>query len=148
MPNTATSLVDLASETNKIIMEAITANYRRQLAYSKNVWGIVARPYAGNDLKVNVTESIERAEKVVDLTMADLETSTKSTIELADKVIAQANKAREESLEVARTYAKNGVKTIKHALETTEERLDTLSKRLEVSLDEVVAAPKKAAKAS
>ncbi len=96
MPNTATSLVDLASETNKIIMEAITANYRRQLAYSKNVWGIVARPYAGNDLKVNVTESIERAEKVVDLTMADLETSTKSTIELADKVIAQANKAREE----------------------------------------------------
>jgi hypothetical protein len=148
MPTTASSLVDLTSETNKIIMEAITANYRRQLAYSKNVWGIISLPYAGNDLKVNVTETIERVEKVVDLTMADVETSTKSTIELADKVISQAAKAREESLAVARTYAKNGVKTIKHALETTEERLDTLTKRLEDSIDDVVAAPKKAAKAS
>jgi len=148
MPTTASTLVELSSETNKIIMEAITANYRRQLAYSKNVWGIVSRPYAGNDLKVNVTETMERAEKIVDLTMADLETSTKSTIELAEKVASQASKAREESLEVARTYAKNGVKTIKHALETTEERLDTLSKRLEDAVDEVVAAPKKAAKAS
>jgi len=148
MPTSTSTLVDLTSETNKIIMEAITANYRRQLAYSKNVWGIVSRPYAGNDLKVNVTETIERAEKVVDLTMADLETSTKTTIELAEKVASQASKAREESLEVARAYAKNGVKTIKHALETTEERLDTLSKRLEVAVDEVVAAPKKAAKAS
>jgi len=148
MPTTASTLVELSSETNKIIMEAITANYRRQLAYSKNVWGIVSTPYPGKDLKVNVTETMERAEKIVDLTMADLETSTKSTIELAEKVASQASKAREESLEVARTYAKNGVKTIKHALETTEERLDTLSKRLEVAVDEVVAAPKKAAKAS
>jgi hypothetical protein len=148
MPTTATNLAELTSETNKIIMEAITANYRRQLAYSKNVWGILARPYAGNDLKVNVTETIERVEKVVDLSMADFETSTKSTIELADKVISQAAKAREESLAVARTYAKNGVESIKNALETTEERLDTLSKRLEVSLDDVVKASKKAAKAS
>jgi hypothetical protein len=148
MPTTASTLVELSSETNKIIMEAITANYRRQLAYSKNVWGIVSTPYPGKDLKVNVTETMERAEKIVDLTMADLETSTKSTIELAEKVASQASKAREDSLEVARAYAKNGVKTIKHALETTEERLDTLSKRLEVAVDEVVSAPKKAAKAS
>ena len=150
MSTTTTSLVDLTTETNKIVMEAITANYRRQLAYSKSVWGIVSSPYAGNDLKINVNETIERVEKVVDLTMADLETSAKSTIELAEAVMGQATKVREESLDVARTYAKNGVKTIKAALETTEERLDTLTKRLEDSLDEVVttatATAKKASK--
>ncbi len=130
MSTTASSLVDLTSETNKIIMDAITANYRRQLAYSKNIWGIVSRPYAGNDLKVNVGETIGRMENVVDLTMADLETTTKSTIELTEKVLSQATKARDESINVARTYAKSGVASMKHALETTEERLDTLSKRL------------------
>ena len=148
MSTTASSLVDLTSETNKIIIDAIAANYRRQLAYSKNVWGIVSRPYAGNDLKVNVAETIGRMENVVDLTMADLETTTKSTIELTEKVLGQATKVRDESLDVARTYAKNGVQTIKAALETTEERLDTLTKRLEVAADEAVAATKKAAKAS
>jgi len=148
MSTTASSLVDLTSETNKIIMDAITTNYRRQLAYSKNIWGIVSRPYAGNDLKVNVGETIGRMENVVDLTMADLETTTKSTIELTEKVLSQATKARDESINVARTYAKSGVASIKHALETTEERLDTLSKRLEVSLDHVVDASKKAAEAS
>lgn len=117
------ALVDFTTETNKIIIDAIAANNRRQVAYAKSVWDVIATPLPGQDLKTNVSETIERVEKVVDLTMADLETTSKSTIELAEKIAAQGTKARTESLAAARTLAKTGVATIKQALETTEERL-------------------------
>jgi hypothetical protein len=130
MPTSTSPLVNLTSETNKIILDAIATNNRRSVAYAKGVWGIVSRPYPGKDLKVNVGETFERVESVVDLTLGELETTSKSSIELAEAVMAQAAKAREESLHAARAMAKTGVTTIKHALQTTEERLDTLSKNL------------------
>ena len=113
MPTSTTALMNLATETNKIIIDAIAANNRRQVAYAKSVWGVIATPLPGNDLSANVSETIERAETVVDLTLSDLETTSTSAMELAERIAAQAAKAREESLVVARAFA---------------ERLDTLSR--------------------
>jgi hypothetical protein len=135
MSTSTSPLVNLTSETNKIILDAIAANNRRSVAYAKGVWGVVSRPYPGKDLKVNVGETFERVEHIVDLTLGELETTSKSSIELAEELMQQAAKAREESLAAARTMAKTGVATIKHVLETTEERLAGLAERLEESLD-------------
>ncbi len=146
--STSNALLDLTIETNKIIVDAIVANNRRQIAYAKSVWGVVAVPFPGNDLKVNVDETIERVEKVADLTMSDLETTAKSTIELAEKIAGQGVKAREESLVAAREFAKTSVSTIKHALETAEERLEHISKRLEEAGEGLVAEAKKVAASS
>jgi sulfite reductase beta subunit-like hemoprotein len=148
MSTSTSTLIDLSKETSKFILDAIAENNRRSVAYAKNVWGVVARPYAGNDLKINISDTIERVEKIVDLAMSDFEVTSKATIDLVEKVASQAEKAREESLQVARSYAKTGVTTMKHALETTEERLETLAKRLEETVAEVNVTAKKAAKAS
>lgn len=129
--STTSTLVDLTSETNKIVIDAVAAANRRNIAYAKSVWAIVARPFPSKDLKENVGETFERMEQVVDLTINGLEEGSKATIELAEKALHQATKAREEATAAAREIAKSGVSTLKKALETTETRLEDLSKRLD-----------------
>ena len=152
--STTSTLVDLTSESNKIVIDAVATANRRAVAYYKGLWNIVSRPFPSKDLKDNVGEGFERAEQIVDLTIQEMEADSKLAIEFAEKALAQATKAREEAVNVAREYAKTGVSTLKSALESTEStlktalentetRLEDFSKRLE-DVSTIAPAPKKA----
>ena len=123
---------DLAGETTTLIVEAIKSSNERSLRYVKSVWDVIAQPIESTDNgSAPVRGGVERLDKVVSLTVSELETSVRKNAELAEKLIAQGQKLQSQYAESARGFAEAGLAQAKQAFSIAGDRLDDLAKRVE-----------------
>ena len=83
---------DVAAETTTLIIDAIKSSNERALQYWKSVWDIVAAPAESTSTGYDVRAGFDRLDKVVNLTVQELETSIKKNAHVAETLIAQSTK--------------------------------------------------------
>jgi hypothetical protein len=125
--NTNAAVAELAAETTSIVIDAIASSNERALNYAKSVWDIAAARPAESDVR----GGFERIDKIVTLTVKELETSIKRSVDFSESMISQATKLQQSAAETFRNLAESGLSNAKQAVESTGDRLDTLVKRVE-----------------
>jgi hypothetical protein len=128
------AVADVAAETTGLVIDAIASSNERAVQYAKSIWEIAAAKPAETDGGMfDVRGGYERFDKIVALTVKELETSIKKSAQFTESLVSQATKLQQSAGDAFRNLAESGLSNVKQAVEDTGERLETLSKRVEKS---------------
>jgi hypothetical protein len=128
---TATSYVELTSQTYGLIVDAFASGSKRALDYTKSAWEITTQPYPSSLIDSVINENFNRANRLVNLTVGELKAAGLQSGDFVEKLLKQRTKIQDTAGAALRglldTYASN----LNYIRETTTQQLGDLSKRLE-----------------
>jgi len=125
-----TGYVELSSQVYSLAVDAIASSNHRLLDYWRSVWDITSRPYTSTGVEAAVRENFDRANKVLNLTIQELQAQEKSSQELAEKVTAQGSKIQDSALAAVRGLLTTSITNLNYVKESATQQLDDLTKRL------------------
>jgi hypothetical protein len=128
---TTPSYVELTSQAYNLFVDAYASANQRALGYLKSVWEITSRPYASTALETTVRENFDRANQVVSLTIAELQTNGAKGAELVEKVGAHNAKVQDSVATAFRGLVTTGISNVNYVKETTAQQFEDLTKRLD-----------------
>ena len=126
-----TSYVELSSQAYGLAVDAITSANQRLLDYWRSVWDITSRPYASTGVEAVVREGFDRANKVLSLTIEELQAQEKKSAELIEKVAAQGSTVQDSALAAVRGLLNTSISNLNYVKESTTQQLDDFTKRLD-----------------
>ncbi len=128
---TTASYRELSSQTYSLIVDHYAAYNQRALGYWKSVWEIVSRPYASNAIETAVQENFDRANKIVSLTVGELQTSGVNSAALTEKLVSQNAKIQDSLAQGFRGMVSTGISNVNFVKEATTKQFEDIAKRLD-----------------
>ncbi len=128
---TTPSYVELSSQAYTLFVEAYASANQRALGYWKSLWEVASRPYTSTAIEAGVRENFDRANQIVSLTVSELQTTGKTSAELAEKLFAHSAKLQDSAVHSLRGVVKTGVSNMSFVKESTDAQFDDLAKGLE-----------------
>jgi hypothetical protein len=131
-PKEATAgYVELTTQSYNLFVDAIASANQRALDYTKHVWEISTRPYDASTIESAMRENLERTTEIVNLSIAELQTSGKKTAELAEKLIAHTAKLQETYATSVKGVLETGLSNLNYVKDTAEAQFEDFTKRVE-----------------
>lgn len=121
----------LSSETYKLFADNAVAASGRALEYCKSVWQIASRPYASAELETGIRENYDRANQIVGLTVNELSTSGRESVQFAENLLAQSTKAQKLYVDAARGLMSTGISNMNFVKDTAERQIDDIANRFQ-----------------
>jgi len=128
---TTSSYVELASQTYSMIVDAYASANQRSLDFAKSIWEISSRPYDTSAFEGTVREGFDRANKIVDLSIVQLQTNGRKSAELAEKLIAQSAKLQESYTTAVKGLVDTSISNMNYVKDTASAQIEDFSKRME-----------------
>jgi len=128
---TTPSYVELNSQVYNLFVDAYASANQRTLGYLKSVWEISSRPYASTALETTVRENFDRANQVVSLTIAELQTNGAKGAEFVEKFAAHNAKVQDSIATAFKGLVTTGISNVNYVKETTAQQFEDLTKRLD-----------------
>jgi hypothetical protein len=113
-----------------LIVDAIAWSNYRFLDYWRQVWEVNSRPYASIAPEAYLSETSARANKVLELTLDELEAQTAKSIELTERLASEGAHLQHAALEAYRGLLATSIANVRHVKETTAGQLEEIKRRL------------------
>ena len=128
---TTASYMELSTEAYTLFVDAIASANQRALEFAKSLYEISSRPYASNTLETAIRENFDRANQVMSLAVAELQTGGEKIAELNEKIVAHGAKLQESYVTTMRGVVDTGLSNLTFVKDTTAKQIDDLAKRID-----------------
>jgi hypothetical protein len=128
---TTAGYADLTTQSYSLFVDAVASANQRALDYAKHVWEISTRPYGSNTIEAALRENFERANEIVGLSIAELQTNGQKTAELAEKLVAQGAKFQETYTTSIKGLMETSVSNLNYVKDTAAAQFEDFSKRMD-----------------
>jgi hypothetical protein len=128
-PKDTTSYVDLSSQSYSLFVDAYASANKRALDYSKSFWEIASRPYSTAAIEAAVQDNFDRANKLVSLTIAEMQTNGQKAAEFAEQFAAYAAKLQESYTASLKGLLDTGLSNLNYVKDTATQQFEELAKR-------------------
>jgi hypothetical protein len=125
------SYVEQASHIYSLFVDAYASANQRGLEYAKSLWAISSKPYSTSDVQVAVQEGFDRANQVVSLSVAQLQTNGQKSAEFAEKLVADLAKLQESYTQSLKGLVDTGISNINYVKDTATAQFEDFTKRVE-----------------
>ncbi len=125
------SYMELATQAYGLMTETFEANNRRALDYMKSVYEITTRPYASTAVETAARENFDRANQLMSLTVAELQTTGQMATEFGTKLAAHTTKMQESTMTAMRGMVDTSISNMKFVKESTTQQIDEIAKHLD-----------------
>jgi hypothetical protein len=132
--------VELSSQTYNLFVDAFATANKRALEYTKSVWEIVSRPYASTAVETAVRENFDRANQIVSLTIAEMQTNGQQAAEFNEKLVAHGAKVQESLVHAMKGVAETSISNMNYMKESATQQFDDMTKRFEEAQNRTAAA--------
>jgi hypothetical protein len=129
--NASASYLELSSQAYNLFVDAMAKTNQRTLEYMKSVYEISSRPYASTALETTMRENFDRANQVLSLSIAELQTTGQQAVELNEKLVAHGAKLQESFVTTMRGVTETGISNMNFVKDATSQQIDELAKRLD-----------------
>jgi hypothetical protein len=134
---TTTNYVELTSQAFGLVLDAFASGSKRALDYTKAAWEITTQPYPSLLIDSVVKENINRANRLANLAVGELQAAGLESGDFVEKVLEQSTKIQGTALRgLLDTYASR----LNDMQDITTQQPGDLSKRLEELKDQKAAA--------
>jgi hypothetical protein len=141
-PSAATAgltFIELSSQAYSFLIDAIGAVSRRRVAYAKSLYEIASRPYASSAVEQTIRENFERANEVISLSIAELQTSGEKAAEFNEAWVKHAVKLQGSAVDASRSLVNAGIANLEVARDSGSAQLATLAKQVEAAQSRIAA---------
>lgn len=125
------SYVDLASQSYALLVDACAQAQQRYLGYGKSVYEVVTRPYASTAMETTYRENFDRANQIVELTVAEMQQAGTSAAQLGQTLVSQSALWQEKTMESMRGLMKAMISNLNYVKDTTDKQFEGFAKRVE-----------------
>ena len=123
--------VELATQTYNLFVDSLAAFNKRSLDYTKAVWEIASRPYEAAVVDAAVRENFARANKLVTLTVDEMQLDGQKAAELAETLARNAAKLQETYVQTLRGVVETTISNANFVTESATKSLEAVTKRVE-----------------
>jgi hypothetical protein len=125
------SYVEQASHIYSLFVDAYASANQRGLEYAKSLWAISSKPYSTTDVQVAVQEGFDRANQIVSLSVAQLQTNGQKSAEFAETLVADLAKLQESYTHSLKGLVDTGISNINYVKDTATAQFEDFTKRVE-----------------
>jgi len=129
--NTTTSYINLTTQAFELFRNSFAAANQRGLEYLKSVYEISSRPYASSALETISRENFDRANQVMSLTFAELQTSGQKAAEFGEQLAAHGAQIQDSIVTAMRGVADSGISNMNFVKDATSHQIDEIAKRID-----------------
>jgi hypothetical protein len=128
---TTASYVELATQTYSLFVDAVASANQRTLDYAKSVWEIGSKPYDTSAVESVVRDGFDRANKIVELWIAQLQINGQKSAELAEKLASQSAKIQESYTNAIKGLLDTSISNMNYVKDTATAQFEDFTKRME-----------------
>jgi len=128
---TTAPYVEQASHIYSLFVDAYSSANQRGLEYAKSLWAISSKPYSTTDVQVAVQESFDRANQIVSLSVAELQTNGQKSAEFAEKLVADLAKLQETYTHALKGALDTSISNMNYVKDTATTQFEDFTKRME-----------------
>ena len=129
--STTASYTELTSQTYNMIVEAYAAANKSALDYGKSLWEVASRPYATSAIEASIQENFDRANKIVSLTVAELQSNGQKAAAFTEQLASQAAKLQESYTASVKGLVDMSVSNLNYVKDTATAQFEDLTKRVD-----------------
>lgn len=145
---TTTSYIELASQGYTLILDAVTAAGKRNLAYFQDIIDISVRPPSASNPENTLREGIERIREIADRSVATLQSHQTANTELAERVVAHTSRIGESVAHGVRGLASLNLNNLAQAKQSTASQFDIITRGVEEAQNRAASQAAQAAQAA
>lgn len=123
--------VELTSRSYSMFVEAYASANKRALDYSKSMWEIASRPYSAAAIETAVADLFDRTDKLVTLTIAELQTNGQKAAEFAERFVAHAAKFQESYTASVKGLLDTGMSNLDFVKDSATQQFEGITKRMD-----------------
>ena len=128
---TTAPYVEQASHIYSLFVDAYSSANQRGLEYAKSLWAISSKPYSTTDVQVAVQEGFDRANQIVNLSVAELQTNGQKSAEFAEKLVADLAKLQETYTHALKGALDTSISNMNYVKDTATAQFEDFTKRVE-----------------
>jgi hypothetical protein len=113
-----------------LIVDAIAWSNYRFLDYWRRVWEINSRSHAALTPEALLRDSVERANEILDLTLAELESQAAKSAELTERLASEAAHLQHAAFEAYRGLLATSIENLRLVEKSTTAQLEETNRRL------------------